>query len=79
MPPSKLLTHEDCREAVCVCCGVKTEKRQITVGQEVMVRSYAKPEYDSSVKSFPTGLCSTCRYGPVHCTMVANIRSITVV
>ena len=60
MPPSKLLTHEDCREAVCVCCGVKTDKKRITVGQEAMVRSYAKPEYDSSVKSYPAGLCSTC-------------------
>ena len=26
------------------------------------MKSYAKPEYDSSVKNFPAGLCSTCRY-----------------
>ena len=26
MPPSKLLTHEDCREAMCACCGIKTDK-----------------------------------------------------
>ena len=62
MPPSKLLTHEDCREAMCACCGIKTDKKRITVGQEALVKSYAKPEYDISVKNFPAGLCSTCRY-----------------
>ena len=61
MPPSKTSTHEDCREAVCSCCGVKTAKKRITISQEIMVKAYAKSEYDSSVQSFPVGLCNTCR------------------
>ena len=61
MPPSKTSTHEDCRESVCCCCGVKTSKKRITVGQQDMVKTFAKPEYDSLVQSFPAGLCNTCR------------------
>ena len=26
-----------------------------------------KPEYDSSVKSFPAALCSTCKFNLYHC------------
>ena len=62
MPPSKLKCHEDCREAICTCCGIKTDKKRITANEELMVRAHAKPEYDSTVQSFPAGLCSTCRY-----------------
>ena len=61
MPPSKTGTHEECRDAVCSCCGVKTPKKRITAAQEELVRKYAKPGYDSSVLSFPSGLCSYCR------------------
>ena len=61
MPPSKTSTHEDCREAVCCCCGVKTAKKRLTAGQETLVKTFAKPEYDSLVKSFPAALCNTCR------------------
>ena len=61
MPPSKTSTHEDCRESVCYCCGVKTARKLITSGQETMVKAHAHPEYDSPVKSYPAGLCSYCR------------------
>ena len=62
MPPSKLMSHEDCREAVCSCCGIKTDKKRITANEELMVKTHAKSEYDSKVQSFPAGLCTTCRY-----------------
>ena len=62
MPPSVTGTHGECREAVCVCCGVKTPKKKITNAEEKLVQKFAKPEYDSEVMSFPAGLCSLCRY-----------------
>ena len=61
MPPSKFATHDDCREAVCACCGVKTPKKKMSVKEEASVIAHAKPEYDSKVRSFPAGLCKTCR------------------
>ena len=59
MPPAS--SHEDCREQVCVLCGIKTKQKRITCKQEAMVKAHAKPEYDSSVLSFPAGLCSSCK------------------
>ena len=61
MPPSQTGTHDLCREAVCAACFVKTPKKKISAGEEAMVKKYAKPEYDSKVKSYPAGLCSYCR------------------
>ena len=61
MPPSQFSGHEQCREAVCAACGVRTPKKRITPGEEEMVKEYAKPEYDSKIQNFPAGLCSTCR------------------
>ena len=61
MPPSKFATHDDCREAVCACCGVKTPKKKMSAKEEASVIAHAKPEYDSKVRSFPAGLCKTCR------------------
>ena len=58
---SKFATHDDCREAVCACCGVKTPKKKMSAKEEALVIAHAKPEYDSKVRSFPAGLCKTCR------------------
>ena len=56
MVPPKFSTHEDCREAVCCCCGVKTDKKRISVREEALVVEFAKKEYDSKVQSYPAGL-----------------------
>ena len=65
MVPPKFSTHEDCREAVCCCCGVKTDKKRISVREEALVVEFAKKEYDSKVQSYPAGLCLNCRRGKI--------------
>ena len=59
--PPKFLTHEDCREAICCCCGVKTAKKRISAKEELLVKEHAKKEYNSKIESYPAGLCSNCR------------------
>ena len=53
--------------SLCACCGVKTVKKMITSSQEKLVQEYAKPQYDSEVKSFPAGLCPTCKANLYFC------------
>ena len=67
MVPPKFSTHEDCREAVCCCCGVKTDKKRISVREEALVVEFAKKEYDSKVQSYPAGLCLNCRRNLFQC------------
>ena len=67
MVPPKFSTHEDCREAVCCCCGVKTDKKRISVREEALVVEFAKKEYDSKVQSYPAGLCLNCRRHLFQC------------
>ena len=67
MVPPKFTTHEDCREAVCCCCGVKTAKKRISVKEETLVKKYAKTEYDSKIESYPAGLCPSCRSRLFEC------------
>ena len=61
MVPPKFTNHNDCREGVCCCCGVKTTKKHISVKEEALVVEFAKKEYDSKVQSYPAGVCSSCR------------------
>ena len=70
--PPKFGTHEDCREAICCCCGKKTVKKRISVKEESLVKSYAKEEYDSKIESFPAGLCPSCRRHLFQCAKKVN-------
>ena len=66
-PPPKFLTHEDCRLAICCCCGVKTAKKRISAKEELLVKEHAKKEYDSKIESYPAGLCPPCRTRLFEC------------
>lgn len=62
MPPG--LSHDEARKKICCCCGSKKKKMLlITSCTEDLVRKFAHPQYDSSVLSYPVGLCSWCRVG----------------
>ena len=76
MVPPKFSTHEDCREAVCCCCGVKTDKKRISVREEALVVEFAKKEYDSKVQSYPAGLCLNCRRGKILVGSVSSHGSL---
>ena len=59
----KPFSHQDCREKVCCCCGLRTvKKKKVSEAEELLVRKYAKPEFDSNLREQPCGLCSTCRW-----------------
>ena len=63
----KFGTHEDCRQAICACCGVKTAKKRISEKEEFLVKEHAKKEYDSKIESYPAGLCQACRRHLFEC------------
>ena len=67
MVPPKFNTHEDCREAICCCCGTKTAKKRISLKEESLVKEHAKEEYDSKIESYPAGLCPPCRTRLFEC------------
>ena len=56
-------SHEDARQVICSCCGIKTSKKtKMTDNDEALVRKYCKPSYDSTLREQPAGLCNTCRW-----------------
>ena len=65
MPAHKkeALSHEECCGHLCCCCGKKlTVDRRMTSSEEALVKDYGPcSSYDSSVNSYPTGLCASCR------------------
>ena len=65
--PNHALSHEECRARICACCGVKTPNKKMSSRQEELVKKHAHTEYDSSIISYPTGLCSACRANLYHC------------
>ena len=71
MVPPNFNNHEDYREAVCCCCGIKTAKKRISVKEEALVVEFAKKEYNSKVQSHPAGLCTNCRRRLFQC---ANVK-----
>merc|ERR1719234_1691194 len=53
--------HEDARQVICSCCGIKTtKKKKINENEEALVRKFCKPSYDSELREQPAGLCNTC-------------------
>ena len=60
MPPA--LSHEKCRAMMCCCCGVKLKsEKKVSARLEELVKQWGEdPGYDSSISSYPNGICSTC-------------------
>ena len=56
------LSHEECRGWLCTCCGFKLSTSSVmSAAAEALVQQFGPhPAYDSSILSYPTGLCSTC-------------------
>ena len=57
--------HEDCRDKVCCCCGIRTpKKKRVNENEAKLVEKYCKPNFDTtfSLREQPTGLCSLCRW-----------------
>ena len=73
--PTHFLSHEDGRECVCACCGVKTDQLRISDCQERLIKKYAHTDYDSSVMSYPTGLCGTCKTNLYRCAKPGGLKN----
>ena len=59
MPPIK--THQEVRLSCCAACGRRGAKIKITPHLESLVKQFAHLCYDSSVLSYPAGLCGSCK------------------
>ena len=63
--PTYEWSHEDSRDKVCVCCGIRTpKKKRISENEAKLVEKYCKPNFDTTftLREQPTGLCSNCRW-----------------
>ena len=63
--PNFAKTHEDARKVCCAGCGIHTAEKDrklpLTKLLEKLIKKLAHPSFDSTVASFPVGLCATCR------------------
>ena len=56
-------THEDARDLICCCCGIRTtKKKRVTQNEQKLVQTYCKPNFDSTLREQPSGLCNYCRW-----------------
>ena len=67
--PHKALTHKEARLACCAACGGKSRSmKPITPPTEDLLKTFAHPEYNMCIESFPVGLCSPCRIALYKCS-----------
>ena len=63
--PNFTKIHEDAQKACCAGCGIHTAEKDrklpLTKLLEKLIKKFAHPSFDSTVASFPVGLCATCR------------------
>ena len=66
--PTFKADHDKNRQKVCAPCGKKIhigkkpiECFKIKANQEVQIKEFINPEYDSTSSVFPISICNTCR------------------
>ena len=73
----KSFSHQDSRERICVACGIRTaKKKSVNNSEELLVRKYCKPNFDTTLREQPTGLCSNCRWYLFACKRGDNWEDI---
>ena len=65
--PNHAKTHAEARLTCCSACGAGKVKAKLKPSEEVLIRKYAHPEYESSVESYPLGLCGGCKAALYKC------------
>ena len=71
MTPKKI--HEQCRQESCCCCGGKAKPAVVSKKFEERIKKWAKPDWDPSVISHPTGICQGCRARLLECEKAGTI------
>merc|ERR1719234_2917970 len=50
-------SHEDARQVICSCCGIKTsKKKKMNENEEALVRKFCKPSYQGYTNINPSDL-----------------------
>ena len=65
MPPG--LTHERCREEMCLGCGGRAGKNRVTEALGEKFKRWAQPSWSPEVMSHPRGCCEPCRQAVLLC------------
>ena len=63
--PTYEWSHQDSRDKVCACCGIRTpKKKRMNESEAKLVEKYCKPNFDTTftLREQPAGLCSTCSH-----------------
>ena len=60
-----------CREPPSLLCRVweRWAKLEVTAVIETLIQKYAHADYDKTVNSYPSGICSTCKWSLYKCSM----------
>ena len=59
---------ENCHHC-CAGCGRGGAKLEVTAVIETLIQKYAHADYDKTVNSYPSGICSTCKRSLYKCRM----------
>ena len=71
-------THEDARDLICCCCGIRTtQKKRVTQNEQKLVQTYCKPNFDSTLREQPSGLCNSCRWYLYGCQRGENWEEVS--
>ena len=60
-------SHAENRRHCCAGCGRGGAKLEVTAVIETLIRKYAHADYDKTVNSYPSGICSTCKRSLYKC------------
>ena len=77
--PTYEWSHQDSRDKVCACCGIRTpKKKRMNESEAKLVEKYCKPNFDTTftLREQPAGLCSTCRWYLYACKRGENWEEI---